>query len=66
MKPQTKEKIQYGTAVTSFVMACVCGILGILLSPTHDVAGGVLILISQFLLFTASVFGIDYKWHRAQ
>lgn len=64
MTKEQKERIQYGTAVVSFAMACVCGLMGIALSPTHDVAGGVLILISQFLLFTASVFGIDYKWSR--
>lgn len=64
MTKETKDKIHYTTAVVSFIMACVCGLLGIALSPTHDVAGGVLILISQFLLFTASVFGIDYKWSR--
>ena len=40
-------------------MACVFGLMGIVLSPTHDIAGGILILISQFLLFTASVFGLD-------
>ena len=54
-----KEKIQYGVAVISFIMACVFGLVGIALSPTHDVTGGILILISQFLLFTASVFGLD-------
>ena len=59
----TKEKIHYGTAVTSFVMACVFGLMGIALSPTHDIAGGILILISQFLLFTASVFGLDLHFN---
>lgn len=58
----SKEKIQYGVAVISFAMACVFGLMGILLSPTHDIAGGILILISQFLLFTASIFGLDLKF----
>lgn len=59
-----KEKVQYVTAVASFVAAVIFGVLGIILSADHDPAGSVLILVSQFLLLTASIFGIDYHYHR--
>lgn len=59
-----KEKVQYVTAVASFVAAVIFGLLGIVLSTEHDPAGSVLILVSQFLLLTASIFGIDYHYHK--
>lgn len=59
-----KEKVQYVTAVASFVAAVVFGLLGIVLSAEHDPAGSILILVSQFLLLTASIFGIDYHYHK--
>lgn len=63
MSPHQKETWQYRTAVASFAAAVLFGLIGIAISPTHDVAAGVLVLISQFLLLTASIFGIDYKWN---
>lgn len=64
MTREQKEKWQYRTAVASFAAAVLFGLLGIILQAGHDVAGGTLILISQFLLLTASIFGIDYKWNK--
>ena len=59
-----KEKVQYVTAVASFVAAVAFGIMGIILCADHDPAGSILILVSQFLLLTASIFGIDYHYHK--
>lgn len=64
MTKEQKEHWQYRTAVASFAAAVVFGLIGILLSPSHDVAAGVLVLISQFLLLTASIFGLDLKFTR--
>lgn len=64
MTREQKEHWQYRTAVASFAAAVVFGLIGILLSPSHDVAAGVLVLISQFLLLTASIFGLDLKFTR--
>lgn len=63
MKKTTKETIQYGCAIASFIAAIMFGLLGVMLTEQHDPAGGTLTLIAQLLLFTASVFGIDYKWN---
>lgn len=60
----SKERIQYFTAVASFAAAVVFGLLGIILSVDHNPAGNVLLLVSQFLLLTASIFGIDYKFNK--
>ena len=60
----SKERVQYITAVASFVAAVVFGLLGIILSTEHDPAGSILILVSQLLLLTASIFGIDYKFNK--
>lgn len=62
MTRKRKELWQYRTAVASFAAAVVFGLIGILVSPSHDVAAGVLVLISQFLLLTASIFGLDLKF----
>lgn len=64
MNRESKVLWQYRTAVASFAAAVIFGLIGILLSPTHDVAAGVLVLISQFLLLTASIFGLDLKFTR--
>lgn len=59
-----KEKVQYTCAVFSLIMAAAFGVAGIWLNSEHVPAGGTLLLISQFLTFAATVFGIDYKWNR--
>ena len=37
------------------------GIASIVVSETHDIAAGVLIFVAQLLLFSASVFHLNYK-----
>lgn len=54
--------VEKGVAVASFLMACVLAFVSLLISPTHDIAAGVTMVIAQFLLLTASIFGIDYKF----
>ena len=54
-------KIEMILACASFGWACILSILGLLLSPEHDISGGVCMVTAQFLLLTASIIGIDYK-----
>lgn len=49
------------TAVVSFVTAVALAFLSLLISEDHEIASGNLMGCAQFLLFTASVFGLDYK-----
>lgn len=48
-------------AVASFIVATLLAFVALWLSPGHDIAAGVAMVIAQFLLLTASIFGIDYK-----
>ncbi len=59
-----KSKIQYACAVFSLISAAAFGAVGMWLNAEHVPAGGTLLLISQFLTFAATVFGIDYKWNK--
>lgn len=58
MKSRT---IEYIVAVASFVTAVVLSFVSLWLSDEHEVAAGNCTLIAQFLILTASIFGIDYK-----
>lgn len=53
--------VEYVVAVASFIMACALSAISIAISEGHEVAAGNCTLVAQFLLLTASIFGIDYK-----
>lgn len=55
--------IEYTIAVASFATAVVLSFTSLLLSEEHEVAAGNCTLVAQFLLLTASIFGIDYKFN---
>lgn len=48
-------------AVGAFIQACLLSYVAMLLHPEHDIAAGVIMVIAQFLLLSASIIGIDYK-----
>lgn len=52
---------EYTVAVASFVAAVALAFTSLILSDQHEVAAGNCTLVAQFLLLTASIFGIDYK-----
>lgn len=54
-------KIEYTVAVASFVTAVALSFVSLALDDHHEVAAGNCTLVAQFLLLTASIFGIDYK-----
>lgn len=58
MKPRTTE---YVVAVGSFIAAVAFAFTSMALAEGHEVAAGNCTVIAQFLLLTASIFGIDYK-----
>lgn len=61
MDKQSKDKIEYASAVVCIAAAIAVGTSSIIVSETHDVAAGVLIFIAQLLLFAASVYHLNYK-----
>lgn len=52
---------EYFVAVASFVAAVVFAFVSLAISDDHAVAAGNCSVIAQFLILTASIFGIDYK-----
>jgi hypothetical protein len=56
--------VEYVVAVASFIMACTLAAISLAISEGHEVAAGNCTLVAQFLLLTASIFGIDYKLNR--
>lgn len=53
--------IEYTVAVASFVAAMVFAFVSLAIADAHEVAAGNCSVVAQFLILTASIFGIDYK-----
>ncbi len=56
-------RVEYAVAVASFMTAVALSVASLLLSEDHTVAAGNCSLVAQFLVLTASIFGIDYKFN---
>lgn len=56
-----KRKVEMSICIASFLQAVCLSYAGMMLSPEHDIAAGVCMVIAQFLLLCASIIGIDYK-----
>lgn len=54
-------RTEKAVAVMSFIVAVVFAFVSLSLADAHEVAAGNCSVIAQFLLLTASLFGIDYK-----
>lgn len=54
----TISKIQISIAILSFISAVGFGIAGFITPPPGEIHDSVLYLIAQFLLLTASIFGV--------
>lgn len=53
--------VEYIVAVASFCAAVAFAFASLAISDAHEVAAGNCSVVAQFLLLTASIFGIDYK-----
>ena len=58
----TTKKMEYLVAIGSFIAAVGLAFTSLLISENHDIASGVLMMCAQFLMLTATIFGIDYKF----
>ena len=54
------KKAESFVAICSFFVAAALAFTSIIISDDHDVAGGVLMMCAQFLLLSATIFGLDY------
>lgn len=55
------KKVESTVAIGSFLAAVGLAFTSLFISPDHDIAAGVLMMCAQFLMLTASIFGLDYK-----
>ena len=55
------KRIESVVAVASFVAAVALAFTSLIISPEHDIAAGVLMMCAQFLMLTATIFGLDYR-----
>lgn len=56
-----KRTIEKAVAVASFLAAVLFAFTALWLDTNHEMAAGNCTVIAQFLLLTASIFGIDYR-----
>lgn len=54
------KKTESIVAIGSFLAAVALAFVSLIISEDHDIAGGVLMMCAQFLLLTATIFGLDY------
>lgn len=54
------KKTESFVAIGSFFAAVALAFTSLIVSEDHDIAGGVLMMCAQFLLLTATIFGLDY------
>ena len=55
------KKVESFVAVGAFLAAVGLAFTSLLISHDHDIAAGVLMMCAQFLMLTATIFGLDYK-----
>lgn len=55
------KKTESFVAISSFFAAVALAFTSLLMSDDHDIAAGVLMMCAQFLLLTATIFGLNYK-----
>lgn len=53
--------LEYLVALGSFLAAVVFAFVSLAIAEAHEVAAGNCSVVAQFLILTASIFGIDYK-----
>ena len=56
------KKVESIVAIGSFLAAVGLAFTSLWISEDHDIAAGVLMMCAQFLMLTASIFGLDYKF----
>lgn len=55
------KRIEGAVAVASFIAATALAFTSLLISDNHEIDSSVLMMCAQFLLLTATIFGLDYQ-----
>lgn len=59
------KKAECFVAIGSFLAAVALAFTSLLISEKHDIEAGTLMMCAQFLMLTATIFGLDYKLGQA-
>ena len=54
-------KVQSTVAIGSFLAAVAFAFTALLIRQNHEILAGDLMMVAQFLMLTATIFGLDYK-----
>lgn len=59
---------QTAVAVGSFLTAAALAFVSVFISIDHDIAAGVIMVIAQFLLLCATIFGVNFnpRWFKVK
>lgn len=60
------QNVQTAVAVGCFLVASALAFVSLVISEEHDIAAGVIMVIAQFLLLCATIFGVNFNpyWFR--
>lgn len=60
------QNAQTAVAVGCFLVASALAFISVIIHPEHDIAAGVIMVIAQFLLLCATIFGVNFnpKWFK--
>lgn len=59
---EISKKIEYMVAIGSFLAAVGLAFTSLMIREDHEISSGTLMMCAQFLMLTATIFGIDYKF----
>ncbi len=59
MQQNTKEWIQYGSAIGMILSGIILAFLSFFINENHDIADGVLWYIAQALIYAGGIFGVS-------
>lgn len=62
------ENWQTAVAVGAFLTAAALAFISVFIHPEHDIAAGVIMVIAQFLLLCATIFGVNFnpRWFKTK
>lgn len=55
------KKVESGVAIGSFIAAVAFAFTALFIRENHEIIAGDLMMVAQFLMLTATIFGLDYK-----
>ena len=56
-------RVQSGVAIGSFLAAVAFAFTALIIHDDHRIIASDLMMVAQFLMLTATIFGLDYKIH---